>query len=152
MFKVCFRYVQDGMDAEDILIGGFVKVFKNIEKFKYKDDRGLEAWVKRIMVNESLMYLRSKNNFQMVPVHDAAHIDNGLSPIDQLTAEYLYTLIGRLPTGYRTVFNLYVIEGYNHQEIAKKLGIKPGTSKSQLNKAKAMLRTMAKNEGFSYGT
>ncbi len=140
MFNVCLRYVKEEMEAEDRLSEGFTKVFRNIHKFTYDQEHGLRAWIKKIMVNECLMFLRKRNNFFLVPLTDAEEIvatDMNLAEID---TDYILQSISELPTGYRTVLNLYIVEGYSHQEIGYLLNIKEATSRSQLNKAKQVLK------------
>lgn len=139
MLGLCFRYIQDRTEAEHVMIGGFVKVFKKITQ--YKGEGSLEGWVKKIMVNESLMYIRKNQmlsvNVEIEEVQDVIDYDH----LDQLLqAEDILKLIEDLPIGYRTIFNLYAIEGYSHEEIAQKLDISQGTSKSQLSRARKMLQ------------
>mgnify|MGYP006186903023 CR=1 FL=1 len=140
MFKICLRYLKNTEDAEDVLSVGFTKVFSQIGGLDYRDEKSFRAWLKKIMINECLMHLRKQHNFLMVTDEEAETIvfqDNQLSNLD---SEYLYQEIAALPTGYRTVFNLYCVEGYKHLEIAEMLGIKEATSRSQLNKAKNILK------------
>ena len=140
MYNVCLRYVKDEMDAEDRLSEGFTKVFKSISSFTYDKEDGFRAWVKKIMVNECLMFLRKRNNFFLVPLADAEEVavnDIGFANID---TAYILQSISELPVGYRTVLNLYIVEGYSHSEIGKLLNIKEATSRSQLNKAKQVLK------------
>ena len=139
------------MEAEDSMISGFVKVFKHITDFEYRTEKSLENWIKRIMINESLMHLRKQNNFTMIAETHARDVEavQGM-PEMNMNAEEIYTLILQLPVGYRTVFNLYAIEGYSHKEIAGQLQISENTSKSQLSKARAMLRKMLKKTGITY--
>lgn len=141
MFRVCFRYVREQQEAEDILCKGFHKVFQHIAQFEDRGEGSLQKWISRIMVNEALMYLR-KHKLEMVSEDAAQAIPSGTRSDQSLDAEYLYNMIRMLPLGYRTVFNLFAIEGYSHQEIATELGISEGTSKSQLSKARAMLQEM----------
>lgn len=145
MFRVCYRYLRNEEDAEDVLTNGFVKVFQNIKKFENRQAHSLEAWIRRIMVNESLMLLRKNNQFSFV--NELPELEDNGQPLPDrdLQAEDLYELVRRLPTGYRTVFNMYVIEGFSHKEIAEHLSISENTSKSQLSKAKAMLRRQLGN-------
>ncbi len=153
MYRLCLRYVRDEFEAEDIMIKGFVKVFRHISNFEQRNNVSIGAWVKKIMVNDSLAYLRKRNNFNMVAsshAEDIAEVD--LSPLAQLSEEDLYALIDRLPDGYRTVFTLYVIEGYDHKAIAEQLHISIGTSKSQLSKAKAVLRDLINKNDLRYGS
>ncbi len=141
MMGVCMRYVGDHMTAEDVLVEGFMKVFDKIGQFK--SEGSFEGWMRRIMVNESLGYLRQRKRIQEVAIQDEAQqiVDNTLAD-EALETEEMLTMIDSLPTGYRTVFNLYAIEGYAHAEIAEKLGITESTSKSQLHRARAMLQQL----------
>ena len=139
MLGLCFRYVGDEMLAEDVMIEGFMKVFGKIGQFN--SDGSFEGWIRRIMVNEALGYLRKQKRIPEDTLSDEASNIPDYQLADQnLDAEELMVLIEQLPTGYRTVFNLYAIEGYKHSEIAARLGISEGTSKSQLNYAKQKLR------------
>jgi RNA polymerase sigma factor (sigma-70 family) len=139
MLTVCLRYLRQRADAEEAMLTGFVKVFRALEQ--YRHEGSFEGWIRRIMVNEALGQLRKKE-----PLHLA--IDDMVTdvPSTQATAESdmaaadLMQLLSELPAGYRTVFNLYAIEGYTHPEIGEMLGISEGTSKSQLSKARAMLQ------------
>ncbi len=150
MYRICFRYVREELQAEDLLISGFMKVFNRLDQFEYRNDGSLEAWIKKIMVNESLMYLRKRYNFNLVTEAEAHHLEADTTLESQLAAEEIYALILGLPTGYRTVFNLFVIEGYSHQEIAEQLNISENTSKSQLSKARAALRNLLLQHGFTH--
>ena len=140
MFGVCKRYVKQREDAEDVLVNGLFKVLTNIEQ--YSGSGSFEGWIRRIVVNEALMFLRKNQHFKFtVEINDfdkATH----LNAEDDLMAQDILRLLDRLPTGYRTVFNLYVLEGYKHREIAEILGISINTSKSQLILAKKRLREM----------
>lgn len=142
MLGVCMRYVGDQMTAEDILVEGFLKVFDKIDQ--YKGEGSFEGWIRRIMVNEALGYLRQRKRLREVPMLDEAEgIADDNARIDQsLETGELMHIIGTLPLGYRTVFNLYAIEGYAHAEIAQMLGITEGTSKSQLHRARALLQQL----------
>lgn len=126
------------MEAEDVVTEGFVKVFSKINTFEYRGARSFEGWIKRIMVNESLMALRKKKHVQ-VDIDNFVDIESGLMTGSQLEYNEIIKVIHKLPKGYRTVFNMYVIEGYSHKEIANKLQISENTSKSQLSKARASL-------------
>jgi len=142
MLLVCRRYVKNPQDAEELLLDGFYKFFKKIAGFNYQGDAALHVWLKRIMINECLMFLRKKNVFKMVTEVSVEEIPLQEEALDNLSAVEIYNLIVRLPVGYRTIFNLYVIEGMPHREIAQQLGIAEGTSKSQLSKAKILLQKM----------
>lgn len=156
MLSVCFRYVKDKAEAEHVMVGGMVKVFKNVSQFK--EEGSFEGWVRRIMVNESLMYLRKNKNMSLSADIDEVREEPAYDELaESLEANELLSLIQELPIGYRTVFNLYAIEGYKHEEIGEMLGISEGTSKSQLNRARKLLqkRLIALNgelkESVSYG-
>lgn len=143
MFAVCLRYVKDTAEAEDVLLRSFMKVFEHISK--YRSDGSFEGWIRRIVVNEALMYLRANKTLHMtVDVEQAYTV--GTVQGDHLEAEDLFDMVKKLPVGYRTVFNLYAIEGYAHAEIADMLNISEGTSKSQLSRAKQLLRTMIEQQ------
>ncbi len=140
MFAVCKRYIPKREDAEDVLVEGFFKVFTNIGQFK--GEGSFEGWIRRIIVNEALMFLRRRNQLQYnVEVNEwDATIPASVS--SDLDAKDILFLLDRLPAGYRTVFNLYVIEGYKHREIADLLGISINTSKSQLILARKRLQAL----------
>jgi RNA polymerase sigma factor (sigma-70 family) len=141
MLTVCRRYLKRQEDAEEALLLGFAKVFRALPTFR--QEGSFEGWVRRIMVNEALMELRRREPLHL-SFEDFAQPENlAATPATadmQLQAEELLALLQELPTGYRTVFNLYALEGYSHPEIAEALGITEGTSKSQLSKARAMLQ------------
>ncbi|MFT3934648.1 MAG: sigma-70 family RNA polymerase sigma factor [Chitinophagaceae bacterium] len=142
MLLLCRRYVKSREDAEEILLDGFYKFFTNLTQFHYQGDAALYSWLKKIMVNECLMFLRKKNVFIMVSETTAEEIPWQEDALNNLSAAEIFNLIIQLPVGYRTVFNLYCIEGMPHAEIALQLGISEGTSKSQLSKAKTLLQKM----------
>ncbi len=141
MLAICTRYLTDKMTAEDVMIEAMMKVFKRIDQFNFQGS--FEGWVKRIMVNESLMKLRSQKIVE-IDIEDVNYKDFAVENQDNLSAEDLMNLITALPVGYRTVFNMYAIEGYSHAEIAEKLGISEGTSKSQLSRARGILQQKLK--------
>lgn len=139
MYGLCYRYVKDSMDAEDILVTAFMKVFDKIHQFK--SEGSFEGWIRRIIVNEALTFLRRNRSMYLETELDQADREpdyNALS--DHLEAEDLLNMIQELPTGYRIVFNLYAIDGYSHKEIAEQLGISENTSKSQLSRARTYLQ------------
>ncbi|MBC7905094.1 MAG: RNA polymerase sigma factor [Gemmatimonadaceae bacterium] len=142
MATLCRRYVRNTEDAEELLLDGFYKFFINLPGFIYSSEAGLYAWLKRIMINECLMFLRKKNLFLVVDELQAEHVPLEEDALNRLSATEIFNLIIQLPTGYRTVFNLYEIEGMKHQEISALLGIAEGTSKSQLSKAKTLLQKL----------
>ena len=139
MLGVCIRYASSQFDAEEMLINGFLKVFDRIGQFR--GEGSFEGWIRKIMVNEALTYLRrNKNGFLETNLEKADREPYNDAVSGQLEAEDLLRVIQRLPIGYKTVFNLYAIEGYSHQEIASTLGISESTSKSQLCRARALLQ------------
>jgi len=152
MFVLCRRYVKSPENAEELLLDGFYKFFKGLAAFTWEGDAALHAWLKRIMINECLMFLRRKNAFTIVTELAAEEIALDADALDKLSAEEIFGLVTQLPVGYRTVFNLYHIEGMNHREIAVLLDISEGTSKSQLSKAKALLQKMILQKGTAYVT
>lgn len=140
MFGVCLRYCKNREDAEDVLVEGFFKVLTNLHQ--YSGSGSFEGWVRRIMVNESLMFLRKRHNFKLTVEVSNIEIKTKVTVEDELMAADILALLDKLPTGYRTIFNLYVLEGYKHREIAELLGISINTSKSQLILAKKRLRSL----------
>lgn len=147
MFSVCRRYLRTREDAEEALISGFFKVFTSIES--YSGAGSFEGWIRRIMVNESLMLLR-KNQPIIFPGDEmmAQEKTDDFNIEADISAREILEVLDDLPPGYRTVFNLYVLEGFKHQEIADMLGISINTSKSQLVLAKEKLRALLKNKGY----
>jgi len=144
MYVICLRYGKTKMVAEELLQTGFVKVFKSIVHFR--KEGSLEGWIRRVMVNTAIEYYRQA--VKMMPTETltesfdrAGHEQSGL---DQLALEDLLALIAGLPDGYRMVFNMYAIEGFSHKEIADKLGITEGGSKSQLSRARQLLQLAIK--------
>jgi RNA polymerase sigma factor (sigma-70 family) len=141
MYSICYRYVKDPMEAEDILITAFMKVFDKIEQFK--SEGSFEGWIRRIVVNEALTYLRRNRSMYLETELEQADREPDYSKLsDHLEAEDLLNMIKELPTGYRIVFNLYAIDGYSHKEIADQLNISENTSKSQLSRARVYLQKM----------
>ncbi len=139
MLAICCRYVKDRMDAEDVMVTAFTKVFDRIGQFK--GEGSFEGWVRRIMVNESLSYLRKNKSMYLETDIEAAEREPDFDRLEgELEAEDLRKLIAELPAGYRIVFNLYAIDGFSHQEIATQLGVSENTSKSQLSRARAVLQ------------
>lgn len=147
MLSVCRQYIKDVHFAEDVMVNGFVKVFNNLSAFEHRGS--FEGWIRKIMVRESISYLRKK---QFVVFDDEVlekrerYEDETTSIID---VEDVQQLIDALPEGYKMVFVLYAVEGYKHHEIAKMLEISEGTSKSQLFKARKMLQENLKLKGVS---
>ena len=144
MLGLCTRYIRDSFEAEEAMIGGFMKVFSKISQ--YKSEGSFEGWIRRIMVNECLNLLRKKR--WMYAEVDIANISDHVDYShyeSEFDIEELNSYIDQLPIGYRTVFNLYAIEGYAHKEIANMLGISENTSKSQLSRARGLLQKYIAN-------
>lgn len=140
---VCVRYIADEEDVKDVIQNALVHIFSHITDFKYRGNGSLEAWVVRIAVNESLKFLRTKDQHELLqPGYDV--IDDSYDDLSvcDIPSDILRKMLNRLPTGYRTVLNLYVFEGKSHQEIARLLGIKKDSSASQLLRAKSLLAQM----------
>jgi RNA polymerase sigma-70 factor, ECF subfamily len=161
LLSLCFRYAGNLQDAEDILHDGFIKIIKSLPDFKPRPDSSPEAWMKRIMINTALNFIRdhSKERNQVdvdkllerkdliheeTPDFDLAHLP--------VTQDQILQMIAELPAGYRTVFNLYVFEEYSHKEICEKLNCTESTSKSQLSKARAVLRARISEKVNIYNT
>ncbi len=148
MYGVCLRYAGKAEDAQDILQDGFVKVFKNLHM--YRGDGSFDGWVRRIFVNTAIEhYRRQVNLYPVTENHENLLETKELSAFDSLSVKDLMSIIQQLSPGYRTVFNLYVIEGYSHKEIAEMVGISEGTSKSQLARAKGVLQNIIKTKRTS---
>lgn len=139
LYAVCLRYIHDEMDAEDILHDSFVAIFDKIESFEYRGEGSLKAWMTRIVVNLSLKHLRDSHHFMFEEIKEENALIDQDPETENLSPERLFKFIRSLPDGYRTVFNMYVVEGMSHKEIAQALGITESTSASQLHRAKAML-------------
>jgi len=143
MYAVCLRYAGNAEEAEDILQEGFIKVFKKLNSFR--SEGSFEGWVRRIFVNTAIEHFRRKRYLMPVTEKEENTIEGKyLSVLDDLAARDIMMLVQDLSPGYRTVFNLYVVEGYTHKEIADMMGISEGTSKSQLSRAKVILQDMVK--------
>ena len=148
MMAVCMRYCGNDRDtAMDLLQDGFIKVFTYIGSY---DGRGsLEGWIRRIVINVALDYVRTSDllkNAESIEAINETSVENiDSSTIDKLSAEELMEIIGELPSGFRTVFNLFAIEGYSHKEIAEMLNITESTSRSQLTRAKQLLQKRLKD-------
>ena len=150
MFRICYRYLNHQQDTEDVLVGGFLKVFRSLKAFEYRGPGSLEAWIRRIMINEALMFLRKQKRLRFDGEEGLAEMASHHLTDGELVAEDIYNLVRQLPDGYRTVFNLFALEGYRHEEIAQKLGISTGTSKSQLSKARAVLKKWLSQNGIHH--
>ena len=149
LLSLCYRYAGNMQDAEDILHDGFIRIIRSLPDFQPRPDGSLEAWMKRIMINTALNFIRDhakeKNQLDLDSMHDRINMQEEDADFDltrlPVTQDQIMRLIGELPAGYRTVFNLYVFEEYSHKEICRQLNCTESTSKSQLSKARAVLRS-----------
>ena len=142
MFNVGYRITGSEEDAEDALQDAFISAFRNLDS--YRGDSSFGAWLKRIVINKAINVLRKKKH-ELIPDNedwDVADVEETSEYREELTIERVRQAIGKLPDGYRTVLSLYLLEGYDHQEIAEILGVTESTSKSQLNRAKNKLREL----------
>jgi len=144
MYAVCLRYTSNAEEAQDILQEGFIKIFKKLDSFR--SEGSFEGWVRRVFVNTAIEHFRRKRYLTPVTEKEENTIEGkSVSALDSLAEKDIMALIQELSPGYRTVFNLYVVEGYTHKEIGDMLGISEGTSKSQLSRAKVILQEMVRN-------
>ena len=143
MYGVCLRYASNSEEAEDILQEGFIKVFNKIGSFRREGS--FEGWIRRIFVNTAIEQFRKKVYLQPITEVEEDTVEGKyLSVLDRLSEKDIIQLVQQLSPGYRTVFNMYVVEGYTHRQIAELLGISEGTSKSQLSRAKLILQDLVK--------
>jgi RNA polymerase sigma factor (sigma-70 family) len=143
MYGVCLRYAANAEGAEDILQEGFIKIFNKISS--YRGEGSFEGWIRRIFVNTAIEHFRKKTYLQPITETEENTVEGKyLSVLDSLAEKDIIQLVQQLSPGYRTVFNMYVVEGYSHKQIAEMLGISEGTSKSQLSRAKLILQDLVK--------
>jgi RNA polymerase sigma factor (sigma-70 family) len=143
MYGVCLRYAGNAEEAEDILQEGFIKVFNKIGSFR--SEGSFEGWIRRIFVNTAIEHFRKKTYLQPITETEENTVEGKyLSVLDELAEKDIIQLVQQLSPGYRTVFNMYVVEGYTHKQIAEQLGISEGTSKSQLSRAKLILQDLVR--------
>ena len=156
MLGICYRYTKSMADAEDVLQEGFLKVFRHLHQYKFQGELG--GWIRQIMVNTAINYLKKNSRYQL----ELSFTDSSLHPVSvddpeaSLSVKELAELIRQLPPGYQTIFNLHAVEGYTHVEIGKILGINEGTSRSQYARARTLLiswinknSTDAKTESYA---
>ncbi len=147
MMGVCMRYANDQEDALDILHEGFIKIFKNIGK--YQPGTSLTAWIRRIMVNTAIDYYRKSIRRRTEDIEQAFHVSsNDIDAISQCSEKEILAAVQELTPAYRAVFNLYVIEGYSHKEIADILDITESTSRSNLVKARLKLKEILRSKYY----
>lgn len=138
MYNLCLTYSSSRDDAKDVMQDGFVKVFTSLKQ--YRGNGSLEGWVRKIIVNTAIdFYRKKKKEVSNINIDDALNLSYDISILDALNAKQLIGLMHKLPEGANLIFNLHVVEGYSHEEIANKLNISIGTSKSQLSRAKSLL-------------
>ena len=144
---LCSRYITEGEDIKDVLQESFIKIFTSLDSFKYRGEGALKAWMAKITLNETLKFVRNNSRLPIDSIDDKdMNIADGDSmETEDIPTDVLHQFIRELPDGYRTVFNLYVIDDKSHKEIAQLLGIKENTSASQLHKAKSMLAQKIKH-------
>lgn len=145
MYNICLRMVNDDLDAEDLLQQSFVDAFSKLESFRYESSIG--AWIKRIVVNNCINFLK-KRRLNLMSLDDSYHhvADDPHYDDQNINVEAINSAIRQLPDGYRVVFSLYLMEGYDHQEIGEILGISEATSKSQFSRAKKKLRDLLEGQ------
>lgn len=140
MLRLSLRYLRNSEDAREVVMDSFLSMFRSIGTFEGRGEGGLKAWLKKIVINRCLDHLRKKKvSFADESIAENL-IDESETAVDSLTAKEILQMIHTLPDGYRTVFNLYVFEGMNHREIGELLNISEGTSKSQLYRAREILK------------
>lgn len=144
---LCSRYITEDEDIKDVLQESFIKIFTSLDSFKYRGEGSLKAWITKITLNETLKFVRNNSRLPIDSIDDKdTNIADGDSmETEDIPTDVLHQFIRELPDGYRTVFNLYVIDDKCHKEIAQLLGIKENTSASQLHKAKSMLAQKIKH-------
>ena len=151
MLSICRCYINDVQQAEEAMLNGFLKVFTNLKSFK--NQGSFEGWIRKIMVRESISFLRQKKNIEFSVENIEVQYNYFESINTDLEVDEIQQLIDALPEGYKIVFNMYAIEGYKHYEIAELLNISEGTSKSQLFKARKVLQQKINElNKTSYGT
>ncbi|RZK49178.1 MAG: sigma-70 family RNA polymerase sigma factor [Pedobacter sp.] len=152
MMAVCMRYAKDQMEAEDVLQVAYIKIFQKVSE--YRGEGSFEGWIRRIVVNTAIeSYRKNLRMLNVVNIEDAPEVAATSADYSSLGMKDLLRIIQKLADGYRMVFNMYVIEGYSHKEIAATLGITEGASKSQLSRARAILQQeIIKMESYQYGT
>ncbi|MFN0200650.1 MAG: RNA polymerase sigma factor [Bacteroidia bacterium] len=139
--SICLRYSSNREEAEEVLNTGFLKIFQNLEK--YDPIQPFRAWLRTIMINTAIDYYRKEQKHsQNIPLGDTIDVPFDDNVLDKISAEEILELVQQLPNSYRTVFMLYVVDGYNHREIGELLGISEGTSKSNLAVARTKLKNM----------
>lgn len=149
MFTICMRYLNNREDAEERVQDGFYRFFNTLFSYRNKTDEGVYPWLRKIMINECLGWLKRKKMYKMVSIEAAGDLPWDEDLLEKISAAEIYKTVAELPPGYRTVFNLCEIEGFDHNKVARLLGISTGTSRSQLKRAKHLLQKMLTSKGIS---
>jgi RNA polymerase sigma factor (sigma-70 family) len=151
-YIIAMRYLVDHQDAQDVIVKVFTLIFKNLSKFQSQGKGSLGRWMLTILINEAIRILQRRKTIRCEDSADHAEIESPTADaVQQLSANDIMSLIEKLPTGYRTVFNLIVAEGYSHAEIAEMLGISVSTSKTQLKKARHhLMSSITKEEAYGH--
>lgn len=145
LWGICLRYAKNEMAAEDIMQEGFIRIYRYLEYYKGKGS--FEGWMRRTMVNTAINFYRKNLRISQESQFDEAYgvSSSSADAISEISAKELMGLVKEMPDGYRTVFNMYVVDGYSHKEIAKELNISENTSKSQLSRARSILKEKINN-------
>lgn len=147
IFTVILRYINNVQDAEDLLQDSLIKILESLQKFQFVDENSFKSWMKKISIHATLNHIRNRNkiqNWEEYPIDLISNLDAEQDlnfTLPEIDSEELFALIAELPTGYKTVLNLFVFENYSHKEIATQLNISENTSKTQLLKARKLLKT-----------
>ena len=143
---VCSRYISDKEDVKDVFQNALVRILTHTKEFKYHGQSSLRVWATRIVINEALRFLNSTKRHELTTWDDDMmnEVEEDDPPVEDIPPEVIQQMVRQLPTGYRTVFNLYAIEGYSHKEIAETLGLSEGGCRSQLSRARVWLQERLK--------
>lgn len=139
---VCSRYIVNRDDLKDVFQEALIHIFTHISEYKYRGAGSLQAWASKIVVNEALKFLKTSKHFELLQTEAEVIDEQEITTLNDIPPDVIQQMIKSLPTGYRTVFNLYVFENKSHSEIAHLLGIKEKTSSSQFSRAKNLLASM----------
>jgi RNA polymerase sigma-70 factor (ECF subfamily) len=145
IFGICLRYTKDNDEAQDLMQECFIKILNKINDYEFKGS--FEGWIRRLTVNNAINYLKLRKNFLVEDINDYENLKDNYDPdvISNMNAQEIVKLINQLPVGYRTIFNLYAVEGYKHIEIAEMLGVSEVTCRTQFKKARTSLMKLIEN-------
>lgn len=150
-YALCRRYLSPAEDAEEAMMNGFLQIFNKAGEADFENEAAFVGWMRKVMVNACLQTLRKSKSFLVLAESTDQALSDNHEADTPLNAKELFAMLEELPAGYRTVFNLYVVEGYTHKEIAECMQISEGASKSQLSKARAKLAQLWKQKNAYYG-